>query len=193
MIIFWETLKGDGVGGSCDYPAVSDVRLGVEYSGGALVGTLFVPTAPPSTNWPPADAQAGIYLQLATDDALIELLGEDAGVVNTSTRVLDHVPDNHSFPYVSIYIKPWNDRGNGSFEGFECELQINVWYRSPGRGDKQCQLIQKRIDELLHDQEFCIEGWNIVSIRRTLIDIITDEDNVTKHGIQRFKLLLGEI
>lgn len=148
--------------------------------------------------WAPQETQIAIFTALANDDALIDLLGEDSGTVDTSTKVLDFVPDNKAYPYVTLELKPWSDRGSYTFEGLESEIQINVWYQ-PGtsgntsRGDKPVQLIQKRIDELLHKQQLCIDDWNTLLLRRSFIDILTEPDNITKHGVQKFKLLLGEV
>lgn len=148
--------------------------------------------------WAPQETQKTVFTTLATDDTLIDLLGEDSGTVDTSTKVLDFVPDNKSYPYVTLELKPWNDRGNHTFEGLQAEIQINVWYQ-PGtssntsRGDKPVQDIQNRIDQLLHKQPLCIMGWNTLQLRRTFIDIITEPDNITKHGVQRFQLFLGGI
>lgn len=150
-----------------------------------------------SEYWAPLEVQKEVYLRLAQDADLIDLLGEDSGTVSTSTKVFDFVPDNTSYPYVTLYILPFTPRDNSTFDGLECEFQIDVWYQpgstgNTGRGNKPVQLIQKRIDTLLHNYELCIDGWNTLQSRRTLIDILTEDDNVTKHGIQRFNLLIGE-
>lgn len=147
--------------------------------------------------WAPKKAQAGIYNLLSTDVTLATLFGkytapippEDEGTI--SPFVYDHVPDDTAFPYIQIRILPWTDRGNHTNEGLACEFQITVWYQEPGRGNAKVQDIQERIDQLIHSQEFCIDGWNIILCRRTFIDILTDEDNVTKQGIQRFQLDVG--
>ena len=136
--------------------------------------------------WAPLEAQKTIYTTLETDTSLRTLLGGAA-------KVFDHVPDNTAYPYVVISQMPFQDRGNHTSEGLQSEFQVTVWYRAPGRGNKGVQDIQKRIDELLHLQELCIDGWNTLLCRRSIIDILTDDDNVTKQGIQRFRLLLGEI
>jgi hypothetical protein len=107
-------------------------------------------------------------------------------------KVFDFVPDNTEYPYLVLQVLPWVDRGSHTYEGWSCEFQITTWYRAPGRGNLQVQTIQKRIDELLHKTDPCISGWNVVLIRRTFVDIITSDDNVTKQGIQRFNLLTGE-
>jgi hypothetical protein len=107
--------------------------------------------------------------------------------------VFDHVPDNQDFPYITLQIKPWLDRGSETWEGLEATIQINVWYYRPGAGDLEVQKIQKRIDELLHNKDVCIDGWNIIAFRRTMIDILVDPDNITLHGVQTYKLMIGEI
>jgi len=146
--------------------------------------------------WAPKETQIAIFTQLGTDTTLVGLLGGTVAP-GGDPKVYDFVPDNKSFPYVTLQILPWKDRGNHTDEGLECELQINVFHQptttNPVRGNKTVQAIQARIDELLHKQSFCIDGWNILGLRRTFVDILTDPDNVTKHGIQRFKLLVGGV
>jgi hypothetical protein len=147
------------------------------------------------TTWAPQETQKEIFELLGNDATLVGLLGGTvygAGPVHGDPKVYDLVPNETEYPYVSMDISPFNDRGNHTKEGWECEFQINVFYRAPGRGKKQVQLIQKRIDELLHQSEICIEGWNNLGCRRLMADILTEDDNVTLHGIQRFKILLGE-
>lgn len=143
--------------------------------------------------WAPQETQIAIYGILKADSALMVLLGT---TVSGTQKVFDFVPDNTPFPYVTMSIKPWQDRGNHTHAGLQCEFQIDVWYQpgtssNSGRGDKQVQLIQKRIDELLHKKNLGVSGWNTLQCRRSLIDIITDPDQVTRHGIQQFKLFLG--
>lgn len=138
--------------------------------------------------WAPTEAQKRIFTILSTDTALQSLLGGTP----TDPRVYDHVPDAKSYPYVTMQIRPLTDRGNHTWDGVEIRFQINVWYRAPGRGDLKVQEIQARIDQLLHNKDICVEGWDIISLRRTLVDILIETDNVTQHGVQIFNLMLGE-
>jgi hypothetical protein len=135
--------------------------------------------------WAPQEVSKTIYDLLVNDVALQTLLGGTG-------KVFDHVPDNYPFPYVTFDGGDFADRSNTTWRGFSAPLQIDVWYRAPGRGRKDVQLIQKRIDEILHAQDICIEGWNIVSSRIVTTGIIVDADNVTLHGYQIFNLLIGE-
>ena len=135
--------------------------------------------------WAPQETQKTVFEILSNDVALQGLLGGP-------NKIFDHVPDNFPFPYITIDPKDFSDRSNHTYRGFSAPLQIDVWYRGPGRGRKEVQTIQKRIDELLHAQDICIEGWNIISSRVVTTGVIKDEDNVTLHGYQIFNLLLGE-
>ena len=133
--------------------------------------------------WAPTETQKAIYALLNADATLTSLLG--------ASKIFDHVPDNTSYPYVVLMIFPFSDRGSYTTEGLDTLFQVSTWVRGSGRGDKEVQAIQKRIDELLHKANLSIEGWGIISLRRELIEIVTEEDNVTKQGIQRFRLLMG--
>jgi len=137
--------------------------------------------------WAPQESQIALFNKLNGDATLTSLIG--------ANRIFDHVPQNQAFPFIQIEVKPFEDRGNYTFEGLKADLFVHVWYQpgsaSTGRGDKQVQLIQKRVDELLHKKELPVVGWSTLLLRRSLIDILTDPDGVTKHGVQQFKLFLG--
>jgi len=138
--------------------------------------------------WGPQSTQKTVYEILTGDVQLQTLLGATL----TDKKVYDFVPDKQVFPFVTIGEGKWEDRGSHTLEGLKCDMQINVWYRAPNRGRLKVQEIQKRIDELLHVQDPCIEDWNIIVLRRKFVDIIVDDDNVTLHGIQIFNIMIGE-
>lgn len=66
MIIFWSSPSSSG--GSCDYPAESDVRDGVVYASGTMTGN-FVTTITPETV---ADA---VWNSLLTDHTTVGSYG----------------------------------------------------------------------------------------------------------------------
>lgn len=141
----------------------------------------------------PLEVQKEIYQVLINDPGIIDAVGGDF----ISPKVYDFVPDNTPTPYITLFVLPFNDRANATYEGFSAEVQINVFYRpnegsNTARGNRPVYLIQEKIDNALHKKELCIDGWNTLQMRRSLITIETDPDNVTKHGIQRFNLLIGE-
>lgn len=138
--------------------------------------------------WAQTETQKVIYEVLSQDAALQTLLGGTA----QDKKVYDRVPQEKAFPFVTIGDVTWDERGNQTWEGWKGLITINVWYREPKAGRLGVQLIQKRIDELLHRQDPCVEGWNIVDLRRSSINIVIDPDNITIHGISKYNLYLGE-
>lgn len=136
--------------------------------------------------WAPSEVQKTIYETLNNDVTLTALLGSGG-------KIFDFIPNNQSFPYIQLQIKPWEDRGNHTNEGLSAVITVHTFYRSPNRGDKKVQEIQQRIDTLLHNKDLCFDGWNVISFRRQLIDILIEEDSVTLHGVQKYNLLLGEV
>lgn len=134
----------------------------------------------------PQEVQKTIFTILSTDATLQAALGGTLA----DPRVYDFVPQEKSYPYVTIEIGPVTDRGSTTTEGLALEPQINVWHRAPG--NKPVQDLQKIIDGLLHNKDICIDGFDLIVMRRSLIDLLTDPDSVTRHGVQRFKLFIGE-
>jgi hypothetical protein len=139
--------------------------------------------------WAPTETQKTVYETLQNDAALLTLLGATPLI----QKVFDHVPDNSPYPYLKIAIKPMTDRANESWDGVVVQVQVSIWYQADGLGDLKVQQLQKRVDELLHDVSICIDGWNIISNRRTTANILDEPDGRTKQGIQIFNYLLGEI
>lgn len=135
--------------------------------------------------WAPQEVQKSVYQVLSSDATLTGLV---SGVFDGQGGV----PEKQLFPYVTIGEFPMLDRSNHTTRGYQTQLSIHVWYQENGRGRKVVQLIQKEIDRILHDQNICVDGWNIISLRAIFTDAIIDIDNVTLHGIQRFNLLIGE-
>jgi hypothetical protein len=185
--------------GNLVLPGVSVVKLGEQYgaNGTEFTGELYLPgTIIGDGKWAPKEVQKEIYLLLIHDSEIIDLLGGDSDEDSTSDKVFDFVPDNTNYPYITLQILPWLPRDNATHDGLACEFQINTWYAPKGlnsrRGNRPVQDIQERIDQLLHNTNLCVDGWNSLQLRRSFIDIQTQDDNVTKHGIQRFNLMIGE-
>lgn len=134
--------------------------------------------------WAPQELQKTLYTVLTGDAPLMALV---EGVFDSTS-----VPQDQSFPYVTIGEATFADRSNHTHRGFEADVTIHVWDQSDNRGRKKVQEIQAEIDRLLHTVNICIDGWNIINFRQIFVEVIVDADNVTMHGIQRFNLMIGE-
>ena len=128
----------------------------------------------------PKATQQAIYTALTGDSTLMALI----------QGVFDNVPDNQTFPYITIGEGDWNDRGSHSTEGLTGSITINTW--SQARGRKTVLDIQAEIDRILHNTNVSISGWSIISLRRDFSTILVEDDNLTYHGVSRFKILIGQ-
>lgn len=138
--------------------------------------------------WAPTEVQKTFYTLLSTDVPLQTLLGGTIG----DSRVYDSVPDNSPYPYVVYNQQDSGDRGNTTKEGWQFRIQLDVFYRGPKIGNLPVQLIQEQIDTLFKPQDICVDGWNVISLIRDIQRIEIEDDNVTRHGILIYNLLLGE-
>jgi len=125
---------------------------------------------------------------LSTDTALQVICEAGPG----DLFVYDTVPDERFYPYLVIDVKPGQRRDNEDWDGWEFSVTIHSWYRGPAVGDRKVQMIQSRIDQILNRADIEVSGWRNISCRRSTVDILTDPDNVTKHGVQVFIIMLGE-
>lgn len=135
--------------------------------------------------WAPKELQKTLFSILGSDATLLSL--GVTGVFDSTS-----VPEEQTFPFITIGDNPMENRSNHTTRGWKSEVKIHVWYQEAGRGRKKVQEIQARIDELLNSVDICVDGWNIINLRLQFVDVIVDIDNVTLHGIQIFNLLLGE-
>lgn len=134
----------------------------------------------------------GNILPLTKTDDTLDVSPTISTVTQGDQKVYDHVPQDTEEPYVVIQMLPMDDRSGYTYRGWESEVQVTTWYKSPRRGQLGVQNIQKQIDSLLHKASLCILGWNIITLYASFIGIETSDDNVTLQGVQRYKLQLGE-
>lgn len=137
--------------------------------------------------WAPQEVQKTLFTVLSGDAELQTKIGG----VPADPKVYDLVPQGVAYPYITIDVN-MSDRGNQTGEGWQGEPQINVWAQGDNFGKKFVQEVQKRIDELIHNQNLCVDGWNLLVCKRTIADVFKETDNVTVHGVQRFKINLGD-
>lgn len=106
-------------------------------------------------------------------------------------KVFDRVPDATPFPHVQLSDESeWADRGSHTTEGWTATFVVHIWSRAFGR--KETMDLMALIDGLLHNVDLAAVGWKDLSFRREFGTILIDDDNVTFHGVIRYKLLTGE-
>ncbi len=118
----------------------------------------------------------------------LAILNADATLTG---KVFDRAVEEQPFPYVQIGEAEYEDRGSHTTEGWTGFLTVHVWTRGESR--KQNEELQAIVDGLLHNKDLAASGWTDLSFRRDFKTTIVEDDDVTYHGILRYKLLTGEL
>lgn len=131
-------------------------------------------------NWP---FQQALFLTLSGASDLMSLI--DA--------VYDHVPqadrpeDDAKFPFVTIGEVQLNEFDTDDVLGFEAMTTVHVWSRSRGR--REVKEVQDVIYDILHRAELAIAGARFVSCDQQYAESFVEPDGLTRHGVQRFRVL----
>jgi len=113
-------------------------------------------------------------------------------ILNTglSVPVYDDVPDNALAPYVVIGDDTFIEFDSDDISGFEATITIHSW--SAYRGRKEVKELMGSIYNLLHRAEFTVTGYNLVGCDSEFSETFLESDGVTRHGVQRFRILIRE-
>lgn len=130
------------------------------------------------------------HVQLLLAQKIFSRLTSDATLVAlVSGRIYDVAPDNTPYPFIDIGDSEFNDFGSHTTSGFEGEIPIHIW--TQGTSKKQNMEIGNQIYSLLHNTDLGISNFPTVNFRATFNQIMTEEDNRTHHGLQRYSFILG--
>lgn len=139
--------------------------------------------------------QKAIFDKLVADVPLAALLSKS--VVNKNKpAVYDNVPQvadsgkDADFPYVSIGEDTAFDWDTGNSVGKEATLTIHSWSRDRGR--KEVKEIQGAIYNALHLADLTVVGYTTVFIISEFSESLSDPDGITRHGIQRFRIIIDK-
>lgn len=138
---------------------------------------------------------AGSYaLQIAVYNALnadVTLGGLIVGIYDNQEEVPN--PDSDSaFPLLTIStgtLRPWDD---DTKEGGDANVEIHTWSRA--RHSLEAKQIMDAVHNVLHRGTLSISGWGFIGC--DLVDQINpqrDEDGITRHGVQTFRVTFEEL
>lgn len=103
------------------------------------------------------------------------------------TRIYDDVPEDETFPYLTVGDGSEDDWGTDDAEGSELRFQINTWSRQDGR--REARAILSAVFAALHDQGLAVEGANVALVRHEMTQVFKDADLETYHGVSRYHIL----
>lgn len=114
-----------------------------------------------------------------------------------SYPVYDDVPflpegmARENFPYVVIGDDTLIPFDNDTNVGVDATLTIHVW--SKYRGRKEAKDIQGEIYTLLNRASLTITGFKVVDILFEFSETFVEQDGITRHGVQRFRITVQEV
>jgi Protein of unknown function (DUF3168) len=137
--------------------------------------------------WP---VQKAIYERLSTDDALMQKIN----------GVYDEVPENIEDdsgesvkvekPYIVIGEPTMNPFETKSSFGEDIVFVLHTWSDYPGK--KETYEILNLMLQAITKRPYVIEGFSLVRVKiEPNMQVLTDIDNVTKHGILRVRFTIN--
>ena len=125
--------------------------------------------------------QAAVVAALRADSSLTGLLAEGAA------SVLDHVPQSTPFPYLVVGESASKAFDTKTEEGMEQLVTLHSW--STYSGMAEIKDIMAAVVAALDRASLTVIGHDLVDISFLSSEAMLDEDGVTRHGLQRFRVL----
>ena len=123
--------------------------------------------------------QTTVYNALLASNPLTTKLG--------GNNIYDFVPENTAFPYVKIGDQTMVDDGTKTKKGTDFTLMIHTFSRY--RGSKEIKEIMSLVYDVLHESSLSVSGA-MNNMRFEFSDIIKENDGLTTHGMQRFRVFV---
>lgn len=128
------------------------------------------------------ELQQAVYAALTGSASLMAL---------ATGGVHDHVPQGTGFPYVVVGDELSNPADTDDILGAEHMISVHTWSRYAGMGE--ARQIMQEVYTALHRSRLVVEGAAFVDCLIDSSQVFLDEDGLTRHGVQRFRVLLFEV
>lgn len=115
-------------------------------------------------------------------------LDQSSTLQNLVTDVYDFVPESTAFPYVKIGEQTMVDDGTKDKKGSDFTLEVHTFSRY--RGSVEIKNIMSVVYDILHESSLSVSGASLVNMRFEFSDIIKENDGLTTHGVQRFRVFV---
>jgi uncharacterized protein DUF3168 len=121
--------------------------------------------------------------------ALVGKLKADAGVqAVVGQRVYDRVPNNPTFPYISLGDNQVLPDKADCIDGTEVFWQIDGWERD--QTFPMAKQISKAIVAALDDQALTVTGYAAIVVEINTVNYLRDPDGITRHVAVTFRFLI---
>jgi len=124
----------------------------------------------------------------ALQQTVFTALDQSSTLQNLVTDVYDFVPESTAFPYVKIGEQTMVDDGTKDKKGSDFTLEVHTFSRY--RGSVEIKNIMSVVYDILHESSLSVSGASLVNMRFEFSDIIKENDGLTTHGVQRFRVFV---
>lgn len=124
-------------------------------------------------------------LQQAIYTKLYQQVSDGDGI---NASVYDDVPEGAAHPYIVIGEETTSDNGTKDKDGMEHTLTLHTW--SQYRGRKQIKELMQSVYDLLHNTDITISGATVANVRQEFSTTLSENDGLTRHGVQRFRVVV---
>jgi hypothetical protein len=127
--------------------------------------------------------------ELAVQKAIFARLTESSDIPD----VYDNVPQKDgritaTWPFVVVGEDTSIAWDTDDSVGAEVTVTVHAWTRYGGRA--AAKVLQGRIYDLIHRHDFQLDGYAAVTVDFEYSEVLEEGDQVTFHGVQRFRVLL---
>jgi hypothetical protein len=102
--------------------------------------------------------------------------------------LLDSVPQEPAYPYMHIGEFFGGDWDTDDSVGREIFFNLHSWSRYDGT--KELHELMDAVKAVLHNQQFVVSGEVMVLCLLDYMNTNLDPDGLTRHGVQRFRVLM---
>lgn len=111
-----------------------------------------------------------------------------AAPTTVNVPVYDDVPEQTVYPYVVLGEETATNDGSKTLDGVEHTLTIHAW--SQYRGRREIKEIMQSVYSLLHNSDITVSGASLVNLRQEFATTLSENDNITRHGVMRFRAVV---
>lgn len=127
------------------------------------------------------DLQTAVYDRLTSASALMALI----------TGIHDHVPQGEEYPYVVIGEDLATNADTDDTLDSDHVVTVHTWSRY--RGQKETKEIQQQIYSALHRKPLAVGNAVFVDCVQESQETFLDDDGLTRHGVQAFRVFLDDL
>jgi len=120
-------------------------------------------------------------------EAFYKQLSEDTALKSKVTGVYDYVDENTTFPYVTIGDPTVSPFATKTSHGEEVLINLHVYSKYKGKTEA-FEILNLMVQAATKSDLQLEGGFSVFRMELEGMNVITDIDGKTKHGIARFKV-----